>query len=183
MVALAGPFLVTVALLATGGALKVRRPADTARALGIMGLPSSPALVRIGATVELAVAVAAAITGNRLLAAAVALSYLGFAASVWAALRRGAPLSSCGCFGSQDTSPTYVHVVLDLAAAAVAGAVALGPPAPAVALGDLGRIDGSPVLPVVFLALTATAAWLAYVALALLPRVLHADSPQPAPTP
>lgn len=181
MVALAGPFLVTVALLAAGGALKVRRPGDTARALRVMGLPSSPAIVRAGAAVELAVGVGAGIWGSRSLAAAVALSYLGFAAFVWAALRRGAPLSSCGCFGAQDTPPTYVHVVLDLAAAGVAGAVALGPPGAGVGVVDLGRIDGSPVLPVVFLVLIATSAWLAYVALSLLPRVLHPGPRPPAP--
>jgi phosphate/sulfate permease len=53
---LAGPFLVAVALLLAGGALKVVRPAFTARALRDMGLPVSATIVRVGALVELGIA-------------------------------------------------------------------------------------------------------------------------------
>jgi hypothetical protein len=168
--ALAGPFIVAAALIGLGGALKLGRPATTARALGEMGLPSSPLLVRVGAAVEIAVAAGALAWASVPFAMAVALSYLGFAGFVLAALRRGVPLASCGCFGVQDTPPTYVHLALNLAAAGVAVAVALGPHG--AALADLGRMDGSVVLRGVFLVLAATCTWFAYVALTLLPQVL-----------
>jgi len=172
VVALAGPFLVIAALLAGGGALKVHRPATTARALGQMGLPSSPSLVRVGAAAEMVVGAGALAWGNRPFAALVALSYLGFATFVLLALRRGVPLSSCGCFGGlQDTPPTYGHLALNVAAAAAATVVAVGPGGGA-ALADITRLDGSLVLRGVFLVLTGVSAWFAYVALTLLPRVL-----------
>jgi len=173
--AVAGPFLAIAALLAAGGVLKVARPATTAKALETMGLPSSPSLVRVGAAVEATVAAAAVVWAAPALAAAVAMSYAGFAGFVLAALRRGVPLSSCGCFGVDDTPPTYGHVALNLVAAAVATTVALG--SSRAGLVDLGRLEGSVLLRCVFLVVTAACAWLAYVALTLLPQVLGRRSP------
>ena len=170
MAALAGPFIVTAALLGAGGALKVHRPAPTARALREVGLPASPALVRVGAAAEVAIAAGALVDAGRLFAALVAVSYLGFAAFVLAALRRGVPLSSCGCFGVQDTPPTGLHLGLNLAAAAVAGAVALGWAAGG-GLAALTAMDGSLLLRGAFVVLTAAATWFAYVALTALPRL------------
>lgn len=170
MAILAGPFLVTAALLAAGGASKVVRPATTARALGAMGLPSSPALVRVLAGAELVVAAGALAGGGRLFAALVAASYLGFAAFVLAALHRGTPLASCGCFGVADTPPTAVHVGINVVAAAIAGAVALGW-SRAGGLPDLATMEGSLLLRVTFVVLTVASAWLAYVALTDLPKL------------
>ncbi len=167
---MAGPFIVTAALLAAGGALKVVRPAPTAGALQQMGLPAAPALVRVGAAVELAVAAGALAGAGRLAAALVAVSYVGFAAFVAAALLRHVPLASCGCFGVADTPPTGVHLGLNLAAAAVAGAVALGAGG-AGGLTEITSMDGPILVRASFVALTAASAWLAYAALALLPRL------------
>lgn len=170
MAALAGPFIACAALLGAGGALKVSRPAPTARALRAVRLPGSPALVRAGAAAEVAVAVAAIAWASRPVALAVAASYLGFAGFVLAALRRDVPLSSCGCFGVQDTPPTVGHVVLNLAAATVALAVAVSPHG--AGLGAVGDMDGPLFLRALFVAMTATAAWFAYVALTVVPQVL-----------
>jgi len=170
MSTLAGPFLVAAALLGAGGASKIVRPATTARALGTMGLPSSTALVRAGAGAELAVAAGALAGGGRLFAGLVAASYLAFAIFVLVALRGGVPLSSCGCFGVADTPPTAVHVGINVAATAVAGAVALGW-AHAGGLPDITTMEGSLLLRVVFVVLTAASAWLAYVALTELPKL------------
>lgn len=170
MSTLAGPFLVTVALLLAGGAAKVVRPAFTARAMRDMGLPVPPTVVRAGALVELAVAAGALVGGGRPLAALVAASYAGFAVFVLAALRRGVPLASCGCFGAGDTPPTVVHLVLNVAAAVVAGAVALTGSG-AGGLAEIADLEGSLLLRVAFLASTAASVWLAYVALAVLPKV------------
>ena len=174
MATLAGPFLVTVALLAAGGASKVIRPTSTARALGEMGLPARPTLVRIGAAAELAVAAGALAGAGRPFAFLVAASYLGFAVFVGAALRRGVPLSSCGCFGVQDTPPTLVHVGINLAAAGVAGAVALGGSGGG-GLAELTAMDGSLLLRGAFVVLTATSVWFTYVALTVLPKLQGAS--------
>lgn len=182
MVALAGPFIVAAALLGAAGALKIRSPATTAQALGEMGMPSSPALVRAGAAVEVAIAAGALIAGSTFFAALVALSYLGFAGFVAAALLRGVPLSSCGCFGgADDTPPSVIHLVLTIAAAAAATAVALR--SGHAGLAHVVRVDGSILLTAVFLVLTGVSAWLAYVALTLLPRVLGAGPADPAGVP
>jgi hypothetical protein len=171
--ALAGPFLVTTALLGGAGALKVARPAPTAGALQQMGIPASTAAVRIGAAAELALATAAIVDGSRPFAALVALSYLGFAAFVLVALRRDVPLSSCGCFGVEDTPPTAVHLALNLAAAATAAAVATGV-ADGGGLAAVAAMDTSLVLRGAFVLSTATATWFAYVALTQLPRLMKA---------
>lgn len=170
MATLAGPFLVTAALLGAGGASKVVRPANTARALGTMGLPSSTRLVRLGAGAELAVGAGALAGGGRVFAFLVAASYLGFAAFVLVALHRGLPLASCGCFGVADTPPTAVHVGINVAAAAIAGAVALGW-ARGGGLPDIATMEGSLLLRATFVVLTAASAWLAYVALTELPKL------------
>jgi hypothetical protein len=170
MSTLAGPFLVAVVLLAGAGALKVARPANTAKALGEIGLPSSPLLVRAGALAELSIAAGALVGGGRVFAALVAASYAGFAGFVVAALRRGTPLSTCGCFGVEDTPPTAVHLGLNLAAAAVAGAAALTGSG-AGALTEITTMEGSLLLRVAFLSATAVSVWLAYVALTVLPKL------------
>lgn len=173
MAVLAGPFIVTAALLGAGGALKVARPATTAGALGQLGIPASNTAVRIGAAAELGIATAAIIDGSRPFAALVAASYLAFAAFVLVALRRDVPLSSCGCFGVQDTPPTAVHLAVNLAAAATAGAVALGV-ADGGGLAAIAGMDASLLLRAAFVLSTGAATWFAYVALTQLPRLGNA---------
>jgi hypothetical protein len=127
---LAGPFAIAAVLLALGGALKAARPHDTAEALVAVGMRFSRLMpariaVRVGGAVEAVVGAAALLVGGPVLCALVALSYLAFAGFVMVALRSGAPISSCGCFGKVDTPPSVVHVVLDLAFAGVAAAAAV----------------------------------------------------------
>ena len=166
MSTLAGPFLAAVALLGAAGALKVVRPDSTARALRELGLPASPAAVRVGALIELIIAAGALVGGGRPFAALVGASYAGFAAFVFAALRKGTPLSTCGCFGTADTPPTAVHLVLNIAAAGVAAAVV-------VSGADITNLEGSLLLRVAFIGSTVAAVWLAYVAVTVLPKVTH----------
>lgn len=86
--------------------------------------------MRVGAGVELLLGVAAVVVGGRVLGVLVAASYLGFALFVMTALRVGAPLGTCGCFGQADTPPRPAHVVVDalLAAGAIGAAVVDAPP-------------------------------------------------------
>ena len=126
----AGPFAVAVCLLAVAGAAKAAQPAATAGALAALRLPHRRAMVRVGGLAEALLASAALVTGNPALAILVAVSYLGFAWFVVAALHSGTPLSSCGCLGKVDTPPHPVHIVLDLLAACAAIGVAVDGGAP-----------------------------------------------------
>jgi hypothetical protein len=167
--ALAGPFAIAATLLLVGGVLKARRPGDTAHALRALGLPSSIILVRAGGVLEALVGAVALAVGDRVTASLLALSYLGFALFVAQAMRRDAPISSCGCFGRVDTPPSRLHVVLNLAAAGVGTAVALQPGA-----GLPEVLHEQPLLGVPFLALVALGASLAFLSLGALPRLASA---------
>ena len=171
MSVLAGPFAIAAVVLALGGAFKALEPADTAHALGVVGLPASRTLVRVGGALEAILAVGALVTGNPVLAALVAVSY--------AALRRrrrrraavGQPISSCGCFGKVDTPPSALHVVLNLAAAGVAaGAVFVG--ASEINLPDV--LADQPLLGIPFVLLVAIGVGLVFLALTALPKTLAA---------
>lgn len=165
---LAGPYVVAAALLALGGLVKVRRPAPTARALRAAGLgPLAPAARLLGVA-EVTVGVGALAVDSVVAGGLLAAFYLGFAAFVALALTRTTPVGDCGCFGGGDSPPSLVHLVLDLAAAAVATAVALGPGGMSLP----SALDGQPLGGVPFLALTLVVAGLAYAALAVLPRTL-----------
>ncbi|MDQ2650823.1 MAG: hypothetical protein M3Z03_14905 [Actinomycetota bacterium] len=120
------PALVAAAVLAYAGGAKVLDPTMTVGALRAMGLPSSPTLVRVGATAELILGVTAVAVGGSALWLLVALSYAAFTAFVMVALRSGRPIGSCGCFGRDDTPPAWWHAALTASAAAAVAAYALG---------------------------------------------------------
>lgn len=122
MAALSAPALVASMLLALAGAQKLLNPIMTMGALRGLGLPSSSLVVRLGSVAELAVGIAAIAVGGRLPWALATASYAAFALFVLAALRRGAMIGTCGCFGREDTPPHVVHVGLNLALMAVCGA-------------------------------------------------------------
>jgi len=165
---LAGLLIVVAVLLAFAGAIKLSRPGPTTRALRAAGLPGSALFVRLLGLCEITVAVGALALGSPVAMALVAAFYLLFAGFILVALRRGAPISSCGCFGAQEAPPTLTHLVMNLAAALVAGVAALG----AGGRSGLGVPDGDgPLVLATFLFITAVAAWFSYVVLTLLPRV------------
>jgi hypothetical protein len=165
-----GPYLAAALLLLAAGLAKVRRPADTSIALRRAGLPVPEWVVRAGAAAEVA-AGCWALTSAQAAAGLVALSYLGFAGFVALALRRGSPVSSCGCFGKADSPPTVSHVVLNLAAAATAAWAAFHAHAGAVAV-----LRHQPLAGVPLLLLTGAVAYLAYLVMGVLPKTLAAGS-------
>lgn len=162
---LSGPFLAITALLAAAGVMKVYRPKYTAGALRAAGLPASETLVRFLGAAEVGVGIAAIITGGSVWAAVTALFYLGFALFVVHALRRGIPISSCGCFGSPDTPPNVGHVVLDLVAVAVAAAAMINPVGPWVGLPGLDLWTA-----VAFLLFSGATVYLLYAIVDVLPQ-------------
>lgn len=127
--AASAPFLAATLLLGGAGLAKLFRPDDLGRALEIAGLPSDRRLVRLGAGAEVVVAMLALVVPRTLTGALVAVSYGGFAAFVCAALVRGWPLASCGCFGRPDSKPTYSHALLDVGAVVAAALWAASGPA------------------------------------------------------
>lgn len=157
---LAGPFTAGAVLLALGGALKARNPAPAVGALRGLGLPTWAPLVRVLAAVELGVGMAALALDSRVTAGAVAISYLAFAGFALLALRRGAMISSCGCFGRADAPPTASHVVINLAAGAVAAGVAADPSGTSFA----SAVADQPLFGIPFTFLCLTCAWFAYLA-------------------
>lgn len=163
MPGLLAPFLIAAAVVVLAGAAKTARPADTARALRQLGWPGSPLLVRCLGVFEVALGTIAAVTGNRIAAGLLALSYAGFAAFVATALRRGGAVSSCGCFGRPDTPPTASHLLVVIAGAAVSAVVAIRPGA------GLTAVSGARGLALLLLAGVGT--WLAVLSMTLLPRV------------
>ncbi len=166
MNALAGPAIAAAVLLVVGGASKVVRPGNTTNAIKALRLPGGPAVVRLLATAEMGIGVAAVAAGGQLAWLLVAASYLGFAGFVLLAMSREGPASSCGCFGAPGTLPTTAHVLITLAASAIAFATAFGP-----ARGPLlDTLRDQPLLGLPFVVLTGCCVWFAYAALAVLPR-------------
>lgn len=176
--ALTGPVLAAAGLLALAAPGKLLRPASTANALGQLGLPRSTVLVRLLGVGELGLAAAVWLAPSRPVLALLAVAYAAFAGFVAVALRRGTALSSCGCFGRADTPPTRVHLAVVSAAGLLSlAAVLTGSGSVRDVVGD-GPAYGLPLLAAVGLSV-----WLAWVSLAVLPRVVVAARGQaPAPS-
>ncbi len=161
MPVLTGPFLAAALLLVMAGLSKVADPAPLVRAGRSVGVPVLGPTVRVLAGVEVVLGAAAVLTGSRVAAALVSLSYAGFTAFVLLARRRGGVLASCGCFGRVDTPPTRTHVAVTAALALVAAVVVVRP------VGDL-QAD------VALLSATAAVTVVLYLVLALLPGLTEA---------
>lgn len=168
MPVITGPALVVAALLALAGAQKVLDPAMTVGALRALGLQLGPLAVRAGAAAELVLGIAAITVGGPGTWLLVAASYLGFAAFVVAALRKGTMIGSCGCFGREDTPPHPSHVALNLVLAAVASVASASS---GVVLDALVEHPDQGALVV---ALSAGSLYLLYAAYVELPRALSA---------
>ncbi len=169
---LSGPFLAISALLAIAGMMKVYRPSFTSGALRATGLPANDGLVRLLGATEVGVGVGAIVVGSAVWAGAVGLFYVAFTMFVLLALRSGAPIASCGCFGSADTPPSVGHVVLDISATLVALVTALDPPGSWVGMTGAGLATTLP-----FLLFSGAAVYLLYAIVNVLPQ-----RPAPGPT-
>ena len=150
--------------LAASGSSKFRRPLATARALYAADLPSAFWLVRSLGALECVVGGAALVAAGGIggvlwsaAFAAVAALYCAFAIFIAWALATQKPLGSCGCAGSTELPPSWVHVGANAVVAAFAAVAASVTARPVV-----GGAVGVSALRVGFLAL---AAYLAYVAL------------------
>jgi hypothetical protein len=160
---------VAAGLLATSGAVKFVRPLPTSRAMYAAGLPGSDALSRVIGAVELVTGIwflAAPSLASGLVLAGIYLAFTAFVAFLVVA-RPAA--SSCGCAGSKDVPPSWIHAALNLLAAAAALAAALNPPA-----GLVPTVTGLGIVGVPFVIGVLTAAALTAAAVSDLPTAMTA---------
>lgn len=161
MTALAGPFLIACAILGLGGIAKVVAPLPARQALRTLGVPTPIAAVRLLGCAELALACAAFFSGGTILPILVGVAYLAFAGFVVIMLRRSGD-TSCGCFGSAATPPSWLHVLVNLASAGVAFA--------AIGIDSLGTVlDEQPAAGIPLLGLVAVGTYALYLLLTALP--------------
>lgn len=163
---LSGPLVVIGGLLVVAGIAKLRQPEPVQPVLNLLGLPSSLFLIRAFALFELFLGVAVATVPVSPIAWGVAGLYLAFAVISGAQLWRGGPSASCGCFGAKDIPPTFLHVLLNLAAAAVAVIAAV-----TVSGRPYAELQRGPAHAVGFLIGVTVAAYAAYLAITWLPQI------------
>jgi hypothetical protein len=158
-------------LLLAAAAAKLTRPAEAVDALRQARLPASAPLVRLLALSEIAVAGLVVIVGGvgpALALAGLHLGFAGFIVRLRASVGAGA---SCGCFGGSEAPADRLHVVVNLAAAAVAAlGAATGAAALPAALGDQPAPGAA-----AYLVLVAVAAQATMLTLTALPRLLAAN--------
>ncbi len=156
---LAPPFLAACFVLCATGISKVWKPEPTGRALRAVGLPGSRLAVRLLGSAEVAAATGGILAPVAVTGVAVGTLYVGFAAFLVAALARDVPVASCGCAGERDLPPSWVHVALDLTAAAAAFGV--GASRDAATVGIATFVAHRPFLGVALAAGALLIAWLA----------------------
>jgi hypothetical protein len=139
--------------------------------LRAIGVPVGPVVVRLFGGLELALGTACLVSPGRATAVGIGLLYLFFAVFLASFLARGIEVRSCGCAGDRDVPPSWIHVGLNVAAAASAlGAAATGP-----VFGGVARTAaGLPLAGAGFVAGVATVSWAAVLCAAYLPTVLFA---------
>jgi hypothetical protein len=170
-----GPLLVFAGLLVAAGVAKGVAPQAAAGALRAMHLPSQLVLVRALGTVEVLLGVWVLYSGSAPAAFALGLFYLGFAVFVIVALARRLPIGSCGCFGKDDTPPTWIHVAFDLVGVAVAGIATLRP------IGNpTAWLDSLAPHAVGYLIVTSAVLLFSYILLAELPKTMALIRDEPA---
>jgi len=127
-------------------------------------LPASKTITLVMGLVEIATAVTAlALGGVAVLIAAIL--YVAFSIFTLAAVRQRFPIQSCGCFGREDTPPSYHHVVFNVVAFAALSFLTIDGVAP---------LDWSqPIMELtLYLAFVATGVYAAYLTLSRLPQLL-----------
>lgn len=121
-------FAVACGLLVVTGSAKVVRPSATGAALAGAGLPGPTWGVRGLGVVEIFAGVAGLARPGTWTGLAVSVLYVAFAGFLVFLLVARPGATSCGCAGSSDAPPSWVHAGLDLVAAGSAAAVAISAP-------------------------------------------------------
>jgi Methylamine utilisation protein MauE len=160
---------IALGLLAASGVAKLADPAPTTGAMRSAGLPASDIVTRSLGIIEVALSVVSLVVGGPAVIGAAVL-YAGFTIFTFAAVRNRIPVQSCGCFGREDTPPTWAHVAYNaVSTAALVWLAALG----------VAAIDWDlPVFELISFGLFAlVGVYASYLLLARLPQVLQAVRP------
>jgi hypothetical protein len=163
MSALLPAFLTAAGVLAISGVAKVRSPSAAAEALAVAGLRTKPIVIRLLGVGEVALAAACAVRPAAGTALALAGAYLAFALLTARVMRRSRGAAPCGCFGDERAVASWWHLSLNLAAAAVALAVAIDPP-------SWGAVDLGGIELASFAVGVLASVYLAYLAFTALPE-------------
>ena len=147
------------------GVAKAFDPDPTQGALRTAHLPSARWIVRVLGVVEISAAVLGLVSPGRSSAPAAVL-YVGFMLFTLAAVQNRIPLQSCGCFGKEDTPPSWLHVIYNTGAAVSLGWIALSstPPVP---------WDLPPPQIVAYVAFAGLGVFASYLLLTRLPQLMH----------
>lgn len=124
------PVYAAALVLVISAVAKIARPTGTVVALQAVRIRVGSNPVYALAAFELLVGAAVIASAAPIAIAAMGALYVGFALFALAVLRRGGPAASCGCFGEAATPVHPIHVVIDLAVAALAIAALIVPPSP-----------------------------------------------------
>ena len=160
-------FLLAAELLVWSGVAKLLRPDSTVPALRAVRFPASPFIARAMGTAELAIGSLCFALPSRPLALVVSAFYLAFAGFVLASLTGVIRTDDCGCFGSEGSAPSWLHLGMNLAAAAAAAGVVLLSKPPQL----VGFVMDAPASGIVLLVGLATAGYLAVQVMTKLPAL------------
>jgi len=160
--------LAAALLLVASGFAKIRGPLPTARALYAADLPAGFVVVRMLGVLEGVVGAAAftSLAGGVdsdtavIPLGALAALYMGFAAFLAFVMLSGRSSGSCGCAGSTDLPPSWLHVCANALVVATTGIVYLEYAEREVP----ALIDGGVLSPALRGALVALSAYLTYLA-------------------
>jgi hypothetical protein len=123
--ALAAPFFAASAVLLWSGLAKLRDPSAAVAAIASAGRPLPPTAVRAVGVIELLIGATALVLPAWPAAVGVATLYALFAVFLVRLLTGPAAAETCGCAGSLEVPPSWLHVAMNLVAAGVALAVAM----------------------------------------------------------
>ncbi len=155
---------VALTLLAASGIAKLADPDPTVGAMRAARLPSSRLISRSLALVEILTALAGLVWGGVWLVGALGL-YVGFTLFTFMAVQRKIPVQSCGCFGKDDTPPTWAHVVFNGLSSLALGYLIVVNQAPVPWSEPVGEV-------LLYSVFGLIGAYLSYLLLAQLPRTL-----------
>lgn len=155
---------IALGLLAVAGFAKLLNPVPTARALNSAGVVSGQLLPRALGFAEILAAAVGLVLGGLLLLPAAAL-YLGFTLFTIYSVLGTETVESCGCFGTDDAPPSYLHLVFNLVALVAIGWLA-------VTGTTVIPWEGSVLVSLAYLALAALGTYASYLLLAVMPRTL-----------
>jgi hypothetical protein len=166
-------FLVAAELLVWSGVAKLLRPEATVAALRALRLPAGRWWARTLGTVELATGVLCLAVPSRVLALLLSGLYLAFAGFIVGSLTGVIRTTDCGCFGSGGSPPSWLHLGMNLVAAAAGFGVAFMPPMP-----DPARfVAATPIQGAVLVVGLATAGYLAVMVATKLPDLASSFRP------